>query len=90
MTTIQLTETRYQLKEGTKTAYKQESVKTEEITEKQHFMYEDSCSFFRRLGGSETVTRGYTCAGYKMTKLVSKSPDRKTKVVREFKFIWKD
>jgi N-acetyl-anhydromuramyl-L-alanine amidase AmpD len=43
-------------------------------------------SFFRRLGGSESVQRAYTCYGYKVDKLTSTSPDKQTKVIREFNF----
>ena len=43
-------------------------------------------SWFRRLGGSETAQRSYTCYGYVIYKLTSSSPDRQTKSVREFNF----
>jgi len=86
MTTITLTETRYKKNPNTKTTYIVESEEVKEITEKQHFNYFDSVKFFRRLGGKETITNSYTCNGYKGTKLISTSPDKETKVVREFNF----
>jgi hypothetical protein len=86
MIQITLTETRLTKNPNTKTTYIVESNKVETITEKQHFLYFDSVKFFRRLGGSETITNGYTCSGYVGTKLVSTSPDKQTKVIREFKF----
>jgi hypothetical protein len=86
MIQITLTETRLTKNPNTKTTYIVESNKVETITEKQHFLYFDSVKFFRRLGGSESITNSYTCSGYVGTKLVSTSPDKQTKVIREFKF----
>ena len=85
-TTITLTETRYVKNPDTKTTYIVESTKTETITEEQHFFYFDSVKFFRRLGGKESITNAYTCKGYKGIKLISTSPDKQTKVIREFNF----
>lgn len=84
---IILTENRQAKKLGTKTVYITTETKENEITEEQYNNYLSSCSFFRRLGGSETVTKSYTSRGYKPVKLVSVSPDRSEKVIREFKFI---
>jgi len=86
MIQITLTETRLSKNPNTKTTYIVESNKVETITEKQHFLYFDSVKFFRKLGGSESITNSYTCSGYVGTKLVSISPDKQTKVIREFKF----
>ena len=44
-----------------------------------------SIPFFRNLGGSERVAKGYTIAGYIPVELSSISPDKKTKIVRKFK-----
>ena len=44
-----------------------------------------SIPFFRNLGGSERVTKGYTIAGYIPVELTSISPDKETKIVRKFK-----
>jgi len=83
--TIFLTETRLQKNPNTKTTYIQEDQTSKEITSA------DTLKFFRRLGGTESAQRSYTCAGYVagyvVTKLTSTSPDRQNKTVREFKFI---
>lgn len=88
MIQITLTETRLSKNPNTKTTYIVDEVKTEIITEKQYNLTtcEDTVKWFRRLGGSESLQRAYTCAGYKVYKLTSKSPDNQTKVIREFKF----
>ena len=44
-----------------------------------------SIPFFRNLGGSERVTKGYTIAGYIPVELSSISPDKETKIIRRFK-----
>ena len=44
-----------------------------------------SIPFFRNLGGSERVTKGYTIAGYIPVELSSISPDKAIKIVRKFK-----
>lgn len=76
-----MTEKRYELI-GSKFV----EVKTEskEIDQEYLDRLVDSGSLFRRLGGTETLKRNYTCRGYMPVKLTSKSPDRTTKVVREF------
>lgn len=87
-TIITLTETEFIKNPSTKTTYIQVSNETKEINEKEYFLTvnDNTIKYFRRLGGRETVTKGYTCAGYKVVKVVSTSPDRQTKVVREYKF----
>ena len=59
-----------------------------EIFEKEYYLTtnNDTIKYFRRIGGTETITRNYTCAGYKVVKIVSTSPDKQTKIVREFEF----
>lgn len=73
---------------NTKTTYILESTEVENIDEKTHGMTtsEATCKTFRRWGGSETVERAYTNQGCKVVKLTSTSPDKKTKIVRTFKF----
>jgi uncharacterized protein YneR len=46
----------------------------------------DSVRFFRRLGGTERLERGYTCAGYKPVKLTSTSPNKIGRTVRKFNY----
>ena len=76
----------FTLKAGTKTVYELESEETKEVTSEQHKNAVDAAPWFRRLGGSETLTREYTKRGYQVTQIVSKSPDRQTKVIRKYSF----
>ena len=91
MTKITLTTTRYTKKTGTKNGWNLVDTETEDVTEQQlkNATGDDTCTWFRRLGGSESLQRCYTCAGYKVYKLTSTSPDRQNKIIREFKFIGK-
>lgn len=88
MYTIIETKTKLEKKAGTKNAYKEVSKEVTEVTEQEHELStnEDTIKWFRRLGGSENVTRGYTYAGYVVVKLISTSPDRERKTIREYKF----
>ena len=52
----------------------------------QNMVGEETIRFFRRLGGSESITRNYTKAGYLITKVISTSPDKNCKIIREFMF----
>ena len=66
---------------------KKNPVETDEevISAKKFELIISSIPFFRDLGGSERVTKGYTIAGYIPVELSSISPERKTKIVRSFK-----
>jgi hypothetical protein len=88
MEEIILKETRLVKNPYTKTTYTIEEEKTEAITRKQYsnICGKDTLKWFRRLGGSETAERGYTCAGYLIVKLTSTSPDKQNKTIRTFKF----
>ena len=88
MYTIELTTTKQVKNPNTKTTYKNESIEVTTITDKEHHLItnNDTVKFFRRLGGSESLQCAYTCAGYKVYKLTSTSPDRQNKTIREFKF----
>jgi hypothetical protein len=88
MIQIELTEKRFIKNPKTKTSYILESTETEIIDERKFNLItnDDTCKFFRRLGGSESKQMNYTCLGYKCTKLTSTSPDRQIKKVREFNF----
>jgi hypothetical protein len=59
-----------------------------EITQTQYnnITSDDTLKWFRRLGGTETATRGYTERGYNVVKLISTSPNKDTRVIREFSF----
>jgi len=73
---------------NTKTTYILEEEITENLTKEQYtnITSDDTLKLFRRLGGIETAQRGYTCSGYLITKLTSKSPDKQLKIIRTFKF----
>lgn len=45
-----------------------------------------TCRFFRNLGGYEKVERSYTSSGYLPIRLISISPDRTIKIIREYYF----
>lgn len=88
MEEIILNETRLIKNPSTKTTYTVEEEKTEAVTRKQYNLIcgKDTLKWFRRLGGTETAQRGYTCAGYLIVKLTSTSPDKENKIIRTFKF----
>ena len=92
MQTITLNEKRYTKKAGFKNAYLLVEDNTSIVTDRQYQLStsEDTCKWFRRLGGSETVTRAYTCNGYCPIKVVSTSPNKENKTIREFSFKWID
>lgn len=77
---IQLTETR--IENGTKTVEN----KTIDFKQYNNIVDPNTLKWFRRLGGSETARRNYTNQGYLVTKLISTSPDKSIKVIREFNF----
>lgn len=81
------TTTKQHKKEGTKTVFKTEETKKELITESQFNMTtsKDTLSWFRRLGGSETLECAYTSNGYVPIKMTSTSPNKEYRSVREFK-----
>jgi hypothetical protein len=87
---IILTQKEYLKNPNTKTTYLLNCEESREITEKEFFNMTnaDTLKFFRRLGGTESAIFGYTCNGYKVTKLTSTSPDKQIKIVRTFKFIY--
>ena len=89
---IILTQKEFIKNPNTKTTYYIRTEKTEPISEKQYrnMTSADTLKFFRRLGGTESAIFGYTCNGYKVTKLTSTSPDKQTKIVRTFNFIYND
>ena len=88
MYTIELKTTEQSKNPNTKTTYITDSIEVEVITEEEYDLItnEETVKWFRRLGGSGSVQRSYTYAGYVVTKLTSISPDRQNKKIREFKF----
>ena len=83
---ITLTTERYERTSSGK-SWKKNPVETNEevISPKKFELIISSIPFFRDLGGSERVTKGYTVAGYIPVELSSISPSRETKIVRSFK-----
>lgn len=78
---------KYQLKAGTKNVWLLVEDEGEKAITKQEYHNitdKDTLKWFRNLGGSEYASKGYTSKGYKITELISKSPDRTFKHVRSF------
>lgn len=46
-----------------------------------------SIRFFRNLGGIETVQRNYTKMGYLPVRILSTSPNRETRIIRNFEIL---
>ena len=90
MLQITLTTQHYTKNPNTKTSYILEETEVKVITKEQYNNIVNSASFFRRLGGSVTQQRGYTCNGYNVIRDTATSPDRQSKTVREFTFLWND
>jgi hypothetical protein len=83
---ITMTKTQQQKKQGTKTVFETVEKETKEISEQEYNNIINSASFFRRLGGSCTQQKEYTCRGYKVYKDTLTSPDKETRTIREFEF----
>ena len=83
-----MTRKTYEIKKGTSTVWCLVDTEVSFITEEQYRNVTDKKTqqWFRRLGGSEYASNGYTCQGYLVTELISKNPDRSVKKVRSFNF----
>lgn len=81
----QETITHYELKAGTKNAWRETGTETQDIPEQHYRNSVEAAPFFRRLGGSEYLERNYTRQGYLVTRIISKSPDRTQKTIRVYK-----
>ena len=88
MKKIFMTLTHYKKDPTTKTTYFVDKVEEKDIssTEYDNITSKETQRFFRRLGGSETASKSYTCRGYLTTRLTSVNPDRSVKKVYQFKF----
>lgn len=75
---------------NTKTTYNVESVETRMLTKKEYQLTtcEDTLKWFRRLGGTETTQKTYTCMGYNVHRLISTSPDKQIRRVRDYQFYY--
>jgi hypothetical protein len=70
--------------------WKLSETETDTVDLKTIKMIEDSVGFFRRLGGTETLVKGYTCAGYNPVKLTSTNPDKTAKTIRTFNYSYNE
>lgn len=48
---------------------------------------EQTIKFFRKLGGIETVQKNYTKWGFLPVRILSTSPNRERRTIREFDFL---
>ena len=73
---------------NTKTTYLVDKEVTKEITKEEYrnITSDDTLKWFRRIGGTETAERNYTCRGYNITRLTSTSPNKESKTIRHFEF----
>ena len=81
-----VTKTKYELKAGTKTVWIEVLTESTNLLKAYYNNMLNSAPHMRTLGGSETLTKSYTCNGYVVTKIVSKSPCKAMKIVYEFNF----
>lgn len=67
------------------------TTETETKTISKSFYYnlidERAIRFFRNLGGVETVQRNYTKMGYLPVRILSTSPNRETRIIRNFEIL---
>ena len=88
---IIMTETRISKTESKKSwKRKADSEEVKEIDFQNYFNYLSSVQFFKNLGGTERITKSYTISGYIPTKLISISPNKDIKIIREFKITRKE
>ena len=82
--TIELKVIKKELKAGTKVTYVTIKEEFKEIDFEKYYNIIASTNFFKSLGGKESITKGYTVAGYLPTRLLSISPNGATKKERIF------
>lgn len=67
------------------------TTETETKTISKSFYYnavdEKAIRFFRNLGGVETIQRNYTKMGYLPVRILSTSPNRQTRIIRNFEIL---
>ena len=88
-TKIKMTTTKLIKNPDTKTTFLTQEVKTEIIKKEiyNNIVSEETIKWFRRIGGSEYVSKNYFHCGYMIYKLISTSPNRQNKTIRQFEFI---
>lgn len=87
---ITMTTESYLKKPNRKTAYFLNETERREISQQEFNNISNSAPFFRRLGGSVTQQRAYTCCGFNVIKDISTSPDKERKTVRKFQFEYQE
>lgn len=85
---LQITLKTTKLEKTGKVTYKPIEVNESVITEQIYNNIISAAPFMKRLGGSELNIKSYTCAGYRVVRNISTSPDRQLKSIREFTFTW--
>lgn len=76
----------YRKKPGTSTVWELTESETLDMDEQAYTNCVEAAPFFRRLGGSEYLERGYTSHGYRVVKIISTSPGKTEKHIRRFSF----
>lgn len=83
---IKLVQTVQEVRDNGK-GYKTTETREKVIEQREYDNYINSISFFRNLGGKERTKKNYTKAGYRVTELISISPDQQQKITRQFLFL---
>lgn len=83
---IKMTKISYIKKEGTKTVWQEIKEEDNFINEKQYNNIIEAKRFFQNLGGYEKHNKSYTCRGYRVTEIISISPDKNQKSIYQFEF----
>lgn len=83
---IKMTKISYIKKENTKTVWQEIKEEKSNISEKHYNNIIESKRFFQNLGGYERHNKSYTCRGYRVTEIISISPDKKQKSIYQFEF----
>lgn len=81
---IELKEIRKELKEGRKTVYNVIEEINKPIKFEEYYNIIAATNFFKSLGFKESITKGYTVAGYLPKRLISTTPDSAEKIERIF------
>lgn len=90
MTYCKTTTIRYKRKAGTKTVYNEMDRRVDEYDKQQYLNCVNASPFFRAIGGTEVIKKGYTSRGYLVTRIISYSPNKEYKTVRLFDFDFND
>lgn len=76
-----------QEKQGSKWITTETETKTISKLFYNNLIDERAIRFFRNLGGIETVQRNYTKMGYLPVRILSTSPNRETRIIRNFEIL---